>query len=46
MLFPRAAGEMGQVGFTVGETLAHLRRLQRQGRLVMDPGEVPRFRAA
>ncbi|WP_052388792.1 MBL fold metallo-hydrolase [Belnapia moabensis] len=43
-LFPRAAQEIGQVSFTVGETLAHLRRLERQGRLRVEPGEVARFR--
>jgi glyoxylase-like metal-dependent hydrolase (beta-lactamase superfamily II) len=46
VLFPRAAQEMAQIGFTVGETLAHLRRLERQGRLEVIPGagEVVRFR--
>ncbi|MCO6415934.1 MBL fold metallo-hydrolase [Siccirubricoccus sp. KC 17139] len=44
ILFPRAAGEMTQIGFTVGETLAHLRRLERQGRLTVEKGEVWRFR--
>jgi glyoxylase-like metal-dependent hydrolase (beta-lactamase superfamily II) len=46
VLFPRATLEMGQIGFTVGETLAHLRRLERQGRLAVEPlqGEVARFR--
>ena len=46
VLFPRAAGELPQMGFTVGETLAHLRRLERQGRLVAEPGagEAIRFR--
>jgi glyoxylase-like metal-dependent hydrolase (beta-lactamase superfamily II) len=38
VLFPRAAGELPQIGFTVGETLAHLRRLERQGRLTVEPG--------
>jgi glyoxylase-like metal-dependent hydrolase (beta-lactamase superfamily II) len=47
ILFPRAAQEMGQIGFTVGETLAHLRRLERQGRVAAEPGPdgVPRYRA-
>jgi glyoxylase-like metal-dependent hydrolase (beta-lactamase superfamily II) len=46
VLFPRATLEMSQIGFTVGETLAHLRRLERQGRLAVEPmqGEVARFR--
>jgi glyoxylase-like metal-dependent hydrolase (beta-lactamase superfamily II) len=46
VLFPRATQEMAQIGFTVGETLAHLRRLQRQGRLEVVPGggEAVRFR--
>ncbi len=45
-LFPRAAMEQTQVGFAVGETLAHLRRLERQGRAVSEPGPggAPRFR--
>lgn len=45
-LFPRAAVEQTQVGFAVGETLAHLRRLERQGRVVAEPGAdgAPRFR--
>jgi glyoxylase-like metal-dependent hydrolase (beta-lactamase superfamily II) len=38
VLFPRATGEVTQIGFTVGETLAHLRRLERQGRLAAAPG--------
>ena len=37
-LFPRAAMEQTQVGFAVGETLAHLRRLERQGRVVPEAG--------
>ncbi len=47
VLFPRATQEMAQIGFTVGETLAHLRRLERQGRLavVPGPGEAVRFQA-
>lgn len=47
VLFPRATQEMGQVGFTVGETLAHLRRLERQGRVAAlpGPGEAVRFRS-
>jgi glyoxylase-like metal-dependent hydrolase (beta-lactamase superfamily II) len=47
VLFPRATQEMPQIGFTVGETLAHLRRLERQGRLavVPGPGEAVRFQA-
>jgi glyoxylase-like metal-dependent hydrolase (beta-lactamase superfamily II) len=47
VLFPRATQEMAQMGFTVGETLAHLRRLERQGRLavVPGPGEAVRFQA-
>jgi len=36
-LFPRAAAEQGQIGFAVGETLAHLRRLERQGWLDAEP---------
>lgn len=46
VLFPRASGEIAQTGFTVGETLAHLRRLERQGRLAVEPGpgETVRFR--
>ena len=46
VLFPRATGELPQMGFTVGETLAHLRRLERQGRLAVEPGpgESVRFR--
>jgi hypothetical protein len=46
VLFPRATGELPQVGFTVGETLAHLRRLERQGRVMAEPGagEAVRFR--
>ncbi|MFZ4405729.1 MAG: MBL fold metallo-hydrolase [Paracraurococcus sp.] len=46
ILFPRATGEVAQMGFTVGETLAHLRRLERQGRLAKEPGpgEAVRFR--
>ena len=45
-LFPRAAMEQTQVAFAVGETLAHLRRLERQGRLLAEPGRdgLPRFR--
>jgi glyoxylase-like metal-dependent hydrolase (beta-lactamase superfamily II) len=45
-LFPRAAVEQTQVGFAVGETLAHLRRLERQGRVAAEPGAdgAPRFR--
>jgi glyoxylase-like metal-dependent hydrolase (beta-lactamase superfamily II) len=45
-LFPRAAVEQTQIGFAVGETLAHLRRLERQGRVLAEPGAdgVPRFR--
>jgi glyoxylase-like metal-dependent hydrolase (beta-lactamase superfamily II) len=47
ILFPRAAQELTQIGFTVGETLAHLRRLERQGRLAVQPGpaEAVRFRS-
>jgi hypothetical protein len=47
VLFPRATQEMSQIGFTVGETLAHLRRLERQNRLavVPGPGEAVRFQA-
>ena len=47
VLFPRATQEMGQIGFTVGETLAHLRRLERQGRVAAlpGPGEAVRFRS-
>jgi glyoxylase-like metal-dependent hydrolase (beta-lactamase superfamily II) len=47
ILFPRAAGEVTQIGFTVGETLAHLRRLQRQDRLSLEtaPDGVWRFRS-
>ena len=47
VLFPRATGEIGQIAFTVGETLAHLRRLERQGRMevVPGPGEAVRFQA-
>jgi glyoxylase-like metal-dependent hydrolase (beta-lactamase superfamily II) len=45
VLFPRATQELAQVGFTVGETLAHLRRLERQGRVFAEPaGEALRFR--
>lgn len=46
-LFPRAAVEPSQIGFAVGETLAHLRRLERQGRVeaVPGPGEAVLFRA-
>jgi glyoxylase-like metal-dependent hydrolase (beta-lactamase superfamily II) len=45
VLFPRATQEMSQIGFTVGETLAHLRRLERQGRMAVMPGsgEAVRF---
>ncbi|WP_135465970.1 MBL fold metallo-hydrolase [Crenalkalicoccus roseus] len=47
LLFPRAAQEPGQIGFAVGETLAHLRRLERQGRVEAIPGtgEAVLFRA-
>lgn len=47
-VFPRAAQENGQIGFAVGEALAHLRRLQRQGRILAEPGrgEALLFRAA
>lgn len=47
LLFPRAAQEQGQIGFAVGETLAHLRRLERQGRVeaIPGPGEAVLFRA-
>ena len=47
VLFPRATQEVAQIGFTVGETLAHLRRLERQGRLAVVPGagEAVRFQA-
>jgi glyoxylase-like metal-dependent hydrolase (beta-lactamase superfamily II) len=47
VLFPRAAQEQGQIGFAVGETLAHLRRLERQGRVeaIPGPGEATLFRA-
>lgn len=47
-VFPRAAAENGQIGFAVGETLAHLRRLERQGRVAAEPGkgEAVLFRAA
>ncbi len=38
-LFPRAAVEQTQIGFAVGETLAHLRRLERQDRLEVIPPE-------
>ena len=38
VLFPRAAQEITQISFTVGETLAHLRRLERQGRVAREPG--------
>jgi len=38
LLFPRAAQEPSQIGFAVGETLAHLRRLERQGRVEVIPG--------
>ena len=46
-VFPRAAAENGQVGFAVGEALAHLRRLERQGRVEMrrGRGEVALFHA-
>lgn len=37
-LFPRAAADLPQIGFAIGETLAHLRRLERQGRLEVVPG--------
>ena len=37
-LFPRAAAEQTQIGFAVGETLAHLRRLERQGWIEAEPG--------
>jgi glyoxylase-like metal-dependent hydrolase (beta-lactamase superfamily II) len=36
VLFPRASAEMTQIGFTVGETLSHLRRLERQARVVAE----------
>jgi glyoxylase-like metal-dependent hydrolase (beta-lactamase superfamily II) len=47
VLFPRAAAETSQIGFAVGETLAHLRRLERQGRVEVVPGsgETVVFRA-
>ncbi len=47
VLFPRAAAETSQIGFAVGETLAHLRRLERQGRVeaFSGPGEALLFRA-
>jgi glyoxylase-like metal-dependent hydrolase (beta-lactamase superfamily II) len=46
VLFPRAAAETSQIGFAVGETLAHLRRLERQGRIeaVPGPGETVLYR--
>ena len=46
-VFPRAAQENGQIGFAVGETLAHLRRLERLGRVTVEPGrgEAVLFRA-
>ncbi|HYZ33061.1 MAG TPA: MBL fold metallo-hydrolase [Crenalkalicoccus sp.] len=46
-LFPRAAQEPSQLAFAVGETLAHLRRLERQGRVAERPGrgEAVQFRA-
>jgi len=37
-VFPRAVQENGQIGFAIGEALAHLRRLQRQGRVTAEPG--------
>jgi glyoxylase-like metal-dependent hydrolase (beta-lactamase superfamily II) len=37
-VFPRATQETVQIGFAVGEALAHLRRLQREGRLRVEPG--------
>lgn len=40
VLFPRAAQEVTQIGFTIGETLAHLRRLERQGRIAVTAGPV------
>jgi glyoxylase-like metal-dependent hydrolase (beta-lactamase superfamily II) len=43
-LFPRASAEPMQIGFALGETLAHLRRLQREGRVAVEPGAVPLFR--
>lgn len=48
VVFPRAAVEQTQVAFAVGESLAHLRRLERQGRVRAEPGAdgVPRFRRA
>ncbi len=36
-VFPRATQENSQIGFAVGEALAHLRRLERQGRLTAEP---------
>jgi glyoxylase-like metal-dependent hydrolase (beta-lactamase superfamily II) len=47
-VFPRATQENAQIGFAVGEALAHLRRLERQGRLRAEPGrgEAVVFRAA
>jgi glyoxylase-like metal-dependent hydrolase (beta-lactamase superfamily II) len=45
VLFPRATQEMAQIGFTVGETLAHLRRWNGRGGwpFVPGPGEAVRF---
>lgn len=37
-LFPRAASDLPQIGFAIGETLAHLRRLERQGRVAVVAG--------
>jgi glyoxylase-like metal-dependent hydrolase (beta-lactamase superfamily II) len=47
-VFPRATQEHGQIGFAVGEALAHLRRLERQGRIRAEPRAdgVLLFRAA
>ncbi len=36
-VFPRATQEHGQIVFAVGEALAHLRRLERQGRIAAEP---------
>lgn len=45
ILFPRVL-EDRQIGFAVGETLAHLNRLVAEGRAVREAGEVPRYRRA
>ncbi len=45
VLFPRAVPEMTQLGFALGETLAHLRRLEAMGEAVALPDEdVLRYR--